>query len=289
MGALVNSTANAAARNGRAPSLERGSAPARRCVLLVDDDEVSLELVSALLLHDGHRVLQAADGDAAMRLLAERRPSDSPDVMLVDLQMPGLSGVDLARRARALKGPGLLLLAMSANGSRQGQLEDFDGFLLKPFALEDLRRQLLPFAKKGVVTATGEAATPSPRCPDFDPRVLRKLRTLMPEASVRALFEACLADTASRAGSMREWASRSDSRELRRAAHQIRGGASMIGASRIARLAESLEQGSGEEVDPHRLVEELLAACARLERILWSSEFCNSNDHSSNDHNASEA
>ncbi len=284
MGAPVNSTATAAARIGIAPLLERGSAPASRCVLLVDDDEVSLELVSALLRHDGHRVLRVGDGDAAVRLLAERGPSDSPDVLLVDLQMPGLSGVELARRARALKGPGLLLLAMSANRRRRDQLEDFDGFLLKPFALEDLRLQMIPIAKKGVVTALGRSAPTGLRCPDVDPEVLRKLRTLMPESSVRQLYEACLADTLSRAGSMREWARGPQTAELRRSAHQIKGAASMLGASRIARLAESLEQGVGEGVDPLRLVEDLLAACARLERILWGSETRNSNDH-----NASEA
>ena len=58
-----------------------------------------------------------------------------PDVLLVDLQMPGVSGGQLAEKVRALKGPEPLLLAMSATEVQQQQLLAFDGFLLKLCAM----------------------------------------------------------------------------------------------------------------------------------------------------------
>src|ERR1700723_3105954 len=108
-------------------------------VLLVDDDAVSLELMALLLAHEGHQVLRAHDAGAALDLLSSDQ-SARPDVLLVDLQMPGISGGQLAEKVRALGSPGPLLLAMSASEAKRQQLLSFDGFLLKPLAVDDLRQ-----------------------------------------------------------------------------------------------------------------------------------------------------
>src|ERR1700723_378141 len=112
-------------------------------VLLVDDDAVSLELMAMLLAHEGHQVLRAHDAGSALELLAGET-AVHPDVLLVDLQMPGVSGGQLAEKVRALGNPGPLLLAMSASEAQRQQLLAFDGFLLKPLAVDDLRRALKP-------------------------------------------------------------------------------------------------------------------------------------------------
>ena len=128
----------------------------RHKVLLVDDDAVSLELMAVLLAHEGHQVLRANDAGAALELLAADKAA-RPDVLLVDLQMPGVSGGQLAEKVRALEGPEPLLFAMSATEVQRQQLLAFDGFLLKPLALGDLRRALKP-KKRGRVPC-------SARCP----------------------------------------------------------------------------------------------------------------------------
>ena len=112
----------------------------RHKVLLVDDDAVSLELMALLLAHEGHQVLRANDAGAALELLAADKAA-RPDVLLVDLQMPGVSGGQLAERIRALGGPEPLLLAMSATAVQRQQLLAFDGFLLKPLALAAVAAQ----------------------------------------------------------------------------------------------------------------------------------------------------
>ena len=115
----------------------------RHKVLLVDDDAISLELMALLLAHEGHQVLRANDAGAALDLLANNTAA-RPDVVLVDLQMPGVSGGQLAEKVRALGNPEPLLLAMSATNVQPNQLLAFDNFLLKPLALADLRRALNP-------------------------------------------------------------------------------------------------------------------------------------------------
>ena len=80
----------------------------------------------------------AQNAGAALELLASDK-AGRPDVLLVDLQMPGVSGGQLAEKIRALGGPDPLLLAMSATAVQRQQLLAFDGFLLKPLAVDDLR------------------------------------------------------------------------------------------------------------------------------------------------------
>ncbi len=134
----------------------------RHKVLLVDDDAISLELMAVILAHEGHQVLRANDAGAALELLAANTDA-RPDVLLVDLQMPGISGGQLAEKVRALKGPEPLLLAMSATEVQRQQLLAFDGFLLKPLALGDLTKALKP-KKRG--RPPGSARCPSRKAGD---------------------------------------------------------------------------------------------------------------------------
>ncbi len=142
---------------------------ARHKVLLVDDDAVSLELMALLLAHEGHQVVRANDAGAALELLLSDK-TGRPDVLLVDLQMPGVSGGQLAEKVRALGAPGPLLLAMSATEVQRQQLLAFDGFLLKPLAVDDLRKALKPKRRGRIpgvrVAHPGRAAAaPPPREP----------------------------------------------------------------------------------------------------------------------------
>jgi CheY-like chemotaxis protein len=244
---------------------------ARHKVLLVDDDAVSLELMALLLAHEGHQVVRANDAGAALELLSSDK-TGRPDVLLVDLQMPGVSGGQLAEKVRALGAPGPLLLAMSATEAHRQQLLAFDGFLLKPLAVDDLRKALKPGRRgrtPGVRTAHPgrAAAAPAPAEP-IDMGVIEKLLTMMPLNALLDVIAACIADTRSCVLALRSLVHQGNSEDVGRLAHRIKGAASMVGAVRLARLAAGLEVGGSKEAATPGVLDDLLSACSELERML---------------------
>jgi CheY-like chemotaxis protein len=245
---------------------------ARHKVLLVDDDAVSLELMALLLAHEGHQVVRANNAGTALELLSDQ--SARPDVLLVDLQMPGISGGQLAEKVRAMGSPGPLLLAMSASEVQRQQLLAFDGFLLKPLAVGDLRRALTP-QKRGRKPAArvvhpGRTEARPPAGAALDMTVIKKLLAMMPKEALLELFSACIADTRSCIRDLQNYVQQGNGidESVRPLAHRIKGAASMVGAVRLAQLAANLEVGGGKEAATPGVLHDLLSACSELERML---------------------
>lgn len=115
---------------------ERGSH-----VLLVDDDAgVRRAIERALVLH-GFEVQTSADGGGALRMLAAR----APDVLILDVSMPEVGGLEVCRRLRTAGDatPVLMLTARDTVGDRVAGLDaGADDYLVKPFALEELLARL---------------------------------------------------------------------------------------------------------------------------------------------------
>ena len=88
-------------------------------VLIVDDDPAILEILHAYLSGEGHEVLQASNGHQARDLLPRA------DLAILDWMLPGVSGLDLAREARAL-GLELPLLMLTARGEEEDKLRGLD-------------------------------------------------------------------------------------------------------------------------------------------------------------------
>jgi CheY-like chemotaxis protein/HPt (histidine-containing phosphotransfer) domain-containing protein len=245
----------------------------RHKVLLVDDDAVSLELMALLLAHEGHQVVRAHDAGSALQLLSSDT-SGRPDVLLVDLQMPGVSGGQLAEQVRAMGSPGPLLLAMSASEVQRQQLLAFDGFLLKPLAVDDLRRALTPQKrgrKPGIRVAHPGRTAPQPVTNQIlDTTVIKKLLAMMPKEALLELFSACIADTRACIRDLQNSVTQGSSKDesVRSLAHRIKGAASMVGAVRLARLAAGLEVGGSKEAATPGVLDDLLNACSELERML---------------------
>lgn len=102
-------------------------------VLVVDDDVRNLRLAVTALEQDGHEVLAVEGGEAGIALALTK----APDLVLMDVQMPGVDGIEVLRRLRAdprtaaLKVAALTALAMK--GDRERLLAaGFDGYLEKP-------------------------------------------------------------------------------------------------------------------------------------------------------------
>ena len=107
-------------------------------ILVVDDRTDVLEALRASAHQLGHRCDVAISADAAAPRLASTRY----DTVLVDLQMPDKSGLDLAREIRSSTGPNarsMLILISAPDNQAVGLLPPFDGFLAKPVSAQDLR------------------------------------------------------------------------------------------------------------------------------------------------------
>lgn len=130
------------AENGNSVAESRPSDRGRR-ILVVDDNRDAADTLSLLLKHRGHDVHTVFDGLEAVEAAASLRP----DVILLDLGLPKLSGVDAARRIRADgANGGTLLVALTGwsqdEDRRRSEAAGFDAHLVKPLELSDLDRLL---------------------------------------------------------------------------------------------------------------------------------------------------
>jgi CheY-like chemotaxis protein len=122
----------------------------RDLVLVVDDNPTNLKLMRALLAASGYDVLTAPDGESALALLATQRPS----VALLDIQLPGMDGLALARHVRAQPAmQDLVLVAVTAD-AMVGTREDafaagFDGFVTKPVDTRSFPLTLADYVARG--------------------------------------------------------------------------------------------------------------------------------------------
>jgi len=105
-------------------------------ILIVDDDRKIIDMLRRTLAYEGYRVLTAADGIEAL----SRAQADRPDLVVLDWLMPGLDGIEVARRLRAAGDtPILMLTARDAIENRvEGLDSGADDYLVKPFAPEEL-------------------------------------------------------------------------------------------------------------------------------------------------------
>lgn len=118
-----------------APDPAQGARPGR--LLVVDDDENVTNMLRRALSFEGYAVATARDGPDALKKTLEF----APDVVVLDVMMPGIDGVEVARRLRA-GDPGLAILMLTAKDAPADQVVGLDAgaddYLVKPFTLEVL-------------------------------------------------------------------------------------------------------------------------------------------------------
>jgi two-component system, OmpR family, phosphate regulon response regulator PhoB len=101
-------------------------------ILIVDDERPLRELLASLFEENGYRVRSAIHGQDALAQIEEGRP----DVIIMDLMMPVMGGVELYRRLKLHpETRAIPIIVMSAGLSRPTELRDLDAFIPKPFDL----------------------------------------------------------------------------------------------------------------------------------------------------------
>jgi two-component system, cell cycle response regulator DivK len=115
--------------------------PAR--VLIVEDNPLNLKLVRDVLLMAGFEVIEARTGEDGVA----RAHDSQPDLILMDLQLPGVDGTQAMRTIKASpSGSGIPIVALTAfamSEDRDRALRNgFDGYLSKPISVRDLPRQI---------------------------------------------------------------------------------------------------------------------------------------------------
>jgi DNA-binding response OmpR family regulator len=125
-------------------------------VLVVDDDPTVREVVLSYLRAEAYDVAEAADGETALSMVAHERP----DLVVLDVMLPGVDGLEVCRRIRASGDlPVILLTALGGEADRVVGLElGADDYLTKPFSPRELVLRV-----NSVLRRAGESATPDPR------------------------------------------------------------------------------------------------------------------------------
>lgn len=141
-----------------------GQAPAH--VLVVDDDPTVAEVVAGYLVRAGHDVARAADGPSALARFARRRP----DLVVLDLMLPGMDGFEVCRRMREQGGP-VPVIMLTARGDEEDRVLGLetgaDDYVTKPFSPRELvlrvesvlRRARLAVPTPGTSPAAGVLRT----------------------------------------------------------------------------------------------------------------------------------
>jgi PAS domain S-box-containing protein len=228
-------------------------------VLVAEDNHINQQLTLAMLRKTGCSASLAEDGAQAIAMIAERHGTDEAfDIVLMDMQMPNLDGLQATRKIRAAGiGPATLpIMALTANAYQ----EDVDAcrdagmqaHLTKPLRLRELQAVLRFWTKRGTPEASNEAADGSDAL-ETDPR----LQTLYRERKQRALelIDGLLAQPGREGESIAELTS-----EL----HQIAGIAAFFGQAQLgekSRLLErELQSADGDKLDLLERARALLVA-----------------------------
>jgi two-component system cell cycle response regulator DivK len=122
-----------------------------RRILVVEDNPLNLKLVRDVLQFAGYDVIEAQSGEEGLRVAEE----DPPDLVLMDLQLPGIDGTETLRRLRqGSLGRDVPIVAVTAfamaEDRERATLAGFDGYVEKPISVRELPGQIEAFLGRAV-------------------------------------------------------------------------------------------------------------------------------------------
>lgn len=206
-------------------------------VLVVEDVALNREVVQGLLQRDGHQVWLAEEAEQALAQCAAQRF----DLMLLDVHLPGMTGVELCKRIRSADGPNRTARIFALTASVQpalvrGYLDaGMDGVLAKPLNLDTLRKVM-----------SGQLMTPKPLLEEgaIDWPLLQTHRNLLGEQKVQGLLAVLRDSILQHREALRESIDADDFTEIAHLAHRLAGSADSLGFRALAGVLRSLEEAA---------------------------------------------
>jgi PAS domain S-box-containing protein len=211
-------------------------------ILLAEDNAMNQKVALRLLERLGYRADVAANGLEAIEAL-ERRPYD---VVLMDVQMPELDGLDATRRIcerwPAESRPHIV--AMTANALPEDREACFaagmNDYVAKPIRAEELAAAL----KRAGSLAHGNGDAPDVGFVSLDDSALKNLRDLGGDDFLGEVIDAFLADAPDLIATLRRSLAEQSNEELRRAAHTLKSNGATLGAESFSELCRTLEHSA---------------------------------------------
>jgi CheY-like chemotaxis protein len=255
------------------PPTSAGDLLAGLRVLLVEDNALNREIATALLQRQGASITAAHNGLEAVARLQASGP-EAYDVVLMDLQMPELDGIEATRRLRAdPRFDALPILAMTAHALPEERQQciavGMQGHIAKPLEAQLLYQTLRPYGggQPAAAAAPSSSAAPAlPPLPSLDTEA-----ALTRFAGNRALYrhtlDSFVCDYEAGVERWQRWIEVGQWDELRRAAHTLQGLAGTIGAGTLRDAAHTLELAAAKsQAEPAAAALHTLAE--RLEPVL---------------------
>ncbi len=234
----------------KAPAAPPPAQGPRGRILVVEDNPVNRMVAEGLLKSHNVQVLTAPDGQSALDLLGR----ETVDLVFMDIQMPGLDGLETTRRIRAM-GKTMPIVAMTAQSMEEDRIEareaGMDDFLAKPVdpeALKSILANWLPGASvKGGRAGAAVSAIPAAQArtaPDGLDAAAALNRLGGDESVYRELLGMLRRESLKSLAAIREGVREDDLEKVRQAAHFIKGSAANLGAGPLSDAARAMEQAA---------------------------------------------
>ena len=218
-------------------------------ILLADDLAINRQLIQEMLAQRGHAVL-AVDGGRAAVDAAQHREFD---VILLDVEMPGMNGLEAARAIRAwelARGTQAPILAVTANDAPEDRERirqaGMDGHIRKPFGRDELYRGVEAAAESGAAAAADAPHEAMPEAPTAASDGVLTRESIVARFGgdarlAKQLARMFLKDSPRLLGAVRRAAKRGHAQELAQAAHALKGAVAHFGAQQARAAAARLE------------------------------------------------
>jgi len=232
----------------QAPSEPSDTALGSLRILLAEDNPVNRKLAIALLEKMGHRMTLAEDGHQALAAYEQSLNRDAPfDMILMDMMMPGMDGLEATRRIRALErgtGRHVPIIALTANVMQGDEARclaaGMDGYVSKPVKAEALFREIGSAMARPAPAADAPVRDGPEELPVFD-RADALSRIADDEELLATLLEMFRGDYPGYVTEIEEALAAQDMQRLLRTAHTLKGVLATFSARRAEALARELE------------------------------------------------
>jgi signal transduction histidine kinase/DNA-binding response OmpR family regulator len=251
-----------------------------RHILVVEDDLLNQAVVCGLLRHAGHRMTVAGNGTEALAAMAT---STDLDLVLMDLQMPDMDGLEATRRMRnglaGELGKSIPIVALTANAFAENRTQclaaGMNDFLTKPVILKDLLEAINRWAIDRTAPAQDALQV-------FDRTAITELSKMCADSAtdfgqeMLTLFLLTLRPTL---GTIAEAFEASEMKELQRAVHSLKSSSASVGGVELSKLAAKheavLREGSAPDAT---LIQQFTAAVERFEAATQATERLSEDD-----------